>query len=164
MGAGAWFRLAQGCACVCAWWRARGGSRGHKPGLRRDSLCSPNLWPQTCTPPLLAPPSDINAKQRRLAEITEMIHTASLVHDDVLDECDTRRGEPRAGTARLACMWRKPRQRSPTAAAFAHTSASKHAQQQLHGLHACRQRCTAPRAAALQALTHVRAYAQARPR
>ncbi|KAL6745974.1 solanesyl diphosphate synthase [Haematococcus lacustris] len=36
---------------------------------------------------------DITDKQRRLAEITEMIHTASLVHDDVLDECDTRRGK-----------------------------------------------------------------------
>eukprot|EP00793_Prasinoderma_coloniale_P005530 PRCOL_00004938-RA len=31
-------------------------------------------------------------KQRSLAEITEMIHTASLVHDDVLDECELRRG------------------------------------------------------------------------
>lgn len=29
---------------------------------------------------------------RRLAAITEMIHTASLVHDDVLDAADTRRG------------------------------------------------------------------------
>nr|QUE28403.1 preA [Porphyrostromium boryanum] len=29
---------------------------------------------------------------RRLAEITEIIHTASLVHDDVLDDCSTRRG------------------------------------------------------------------------
>lgn len=38
------------------------------------------------------PCSDINDKQRRLAEITEMIHTASLVHDDVVDDCDTRRG------------------------------------------------------------------------
>jgi hypothetical protein len=37
--------------------------------------------------------SDITDKHRRLAEITEMIHTASLVHDDVLDDCDTRRGE-----------------------------------------------------------------------
>lgn len=37
--------------------------------------------------------SDITDKQRRLAEITEMIHTASLVHDDVVDDCDTRRGE-----------------------------------------------------------------------
>mmetsp|Transcript_8116 Transcript_8116/g.36941 ORF Transcript_8116/g.36941 Transcript_8116/m.36941 type:complete len:450 (+) Transcript_8116:111-1460(+) len=35
---------------------------------------------------------DITERQRRLAEITEMIHTASLVHDDVLDDCDTRRG------------------------------------------------------------------------
>nr|YP_009295768.1 prenyl transferase [Schimmelmannia schousboei]AOM64703.1 prenyl transferase [Schimmelmannia schousboei] len=31
-------------------------------------------------------------EHRRLAEITEIIHTASLVHDDVVDECQTRRG------------------------------------------------------------------------
>ena len=31
-------------------------------------------------------------KHRKLAAITEMIHTASLVHDDVLDGADTRRG------------------------------------------------------------------------
>nr|YP_010904288.1 prenyl transferase [Catenella fusiformis]WCH57539.1 prenyl transferase [Catenella fusiformis] len=31
-------------------------------------------------------------EQRRLAEITEIIHTASLIHDDVVDECNTRRG------------------------------------------------------------------------
>jgi all-trans-nonaprenyl-diphosphate synthase len=31
-------------------------------------------------------------RHRRLAEITEMIHTASLVHDDVVDEASTRRG------------------------------------------------------------------------
>jgi len=34
----------------------------------------------------------ISAEHRRLAEITEIIHTASLVHDDVIDECSTRRG------------------------------------------------------------------------
>lgn len=31
-------------------------------------------------------------EHRRLAEIIEMIHTASLIHDDVLDESDMRRG------------------------------------------------------------------------
>jgi len=31
-----------------------------------------------------------------LAEALELIHTASLVHDDVIDEADTRRGEPTA--------------------------------------------------------------------
>nr|QCI07335.1 Prenyl transferase [Leiomenia cribrosa] len=31
-------------------------------------------------------------EHRRLAEITEIIHTASLLHDDVVDECQTRRG------------------------------------------------------------------------
>jgi all-trans-nonaprenyl-diphosphate synthase len=37
---------------------------------------------------------DITIRHRRLAEITEMIHTASLVHDDVVDESDYRRGVP----------------------------------------------------------------------
>ncbi|MBD1870106.1 solanesyl diphosphate synthase [Leptolyngbya sp. FACHB-541] len=40
------------------------------------------------------PEQDISPKHRRLAEITEMIHTASLVHDDVVDESDVRRGVP----------------------------------------------------------------------
>ena len=38
------------------------------------------------------PDQDITTRHRRLAEITEMIHTASLVHDDVVDESATRRG------------------------------------------------------------------------
>lgn len=37
---------------------------------------------------------EITPKHRRLAEITEMIHTASLVHDDVIDEAGLRRGVP----------------------------------------------------------------------
>ncbi|MBP0001864.1 MAG: solanesyl diphosphate synthase [Cyanobacteria bacterium SID2] len=37
---------------------------------------------------------DLTPRHRRLAEITEMIHTASLVHDDVLDESEIRRGIP----------------------------------------------------------------------
>ena len=40
----------------------------------------------------LAPDGELTARHRRLAEITEMIHTASLVHDDVVDEAATRRG------------------------------------------------------------------------
>jgi all-trans-nonaprenyl-diphosphate synthase len=38
------------------------------------------------------PQADLGPRHRRLAEITEMIHTASLVHDDVVDGADTRRG------------------------------------------------------------------------
>lgn len=37
---------------------------------------------------------EITHHHRRLAEITEMIHTASLVHDDVVDESQMRRGIP----------------------------------------------------------------------
>ncbi|XP_044472809.1 solanesyl diphosphate synthase 1, chloroplastic [Mangifera indica] len=36
---------------------------------------------------------ELTAEHRRLAEIIEMIHTASLIHDDVLDESDMRRGK-----------------------------------------------------------------------
>ncbi len=38
------------------------------------------------------PAGDLGSRHRRLAEITEMIHTASLVHDDVVDGAATRRG------------------------------------------------------------------------
>ena len=31
-------------------------------------------------------------RQTRLGQVTEMIHVASLIHDDVLDDADTRRG------------------------------------------------------------------------
>lgn len=38
--------------------------------------------------------SKLEEQQYRLAEISEMIHTASLFHDDVIDGADTRRGRP----------------------------------------------------------------------
>ena len=38
--------------------------------------------------------SELTQRHRRLAEITEMIHTASLVHDDVVDRADIRRSVP----------------------------------------------------------------------
>ncbi|KAJ3549202.1 hypothetical protein NMY22_g977 [Coprinellus aureogranulatus] len=37
--------------------------------------------------------------QRRLAQIVEMLHTASLLHDDVIDESELRRGAPSAPAA-----------------------------------------------------------------
>lgn len=57
------------------------------------------------TNPLLASSSDVEyatedphilPSQRRLAEITEIIHTASLLHDDVIDSSITRRSSPSA--------------------------------------------------------------------
>lgn len=48
--------------------------------------------------PILSPYSwqrqDLPQAQRRLAEISEMIHTASLLHDDVIDDAHTRRQLP----------------------------------------------------------------------
>ncbi|KAL8468545.1 hypothetical protein ACS0TY_031665 [Phlomoides rotata] len=35
---------------------------------------------------------ELRSRQQCVAEITEMIHVASLLHDDVLDDADTRRG------------------------------------------------------------------------
>ncbi|KAK0422927.1 hypothetical protein QR680_007873 [Steinernema hermaphroditum] len=38
--------------------------------------------------------SPVSLNQYRIAIVSEMIHTASLVHDDVIDKSDVRRGEP----------------------------------------------------------------------
>ena len=43
--------------------------------------------------------SDILPTQRRLAEIVELIHTASLMHDDVVDFSQSRRSAPSANIA-----------------------------------------------------------------
>ncbi|KAL3921769.1 MAG: hypothetical protein SGILL_002570 [Bacillariaceae sp.] len=45
------------------------------------------------TSPLSWQRHDLPQAQRRLAEISEMIHTASLFHDDVIDGSETRRGK-----------------------------------------------------------------------
>jgi hexaprenyl-diphosphate synthase len=54
----------------------------------------------TSKEPEYAFPNDasILPSQRRLAEITELIHTASLLHDDVIDHSTTRRSAPSANT------------------------------------------------------------------
>ncbi|XP_026459930.1 solanesyl-diphosphate synthase 1, mitochondrial-like [Papaver somniferum] len=36
--------------------------------------------------------NELRTRQQCIAEITEMIHVASLLHDDVLNDADTRRG------------------------------------------------------------------------
>lgn len=64
---------------------------------------SPLRDPSTASSPLdptFSPQNpDILPSQRRLAEITELIHTASLLHDDVIDTSSTRRSAPSANIA-----------------------------------------------------------------
>lgn len=56
----------------------------------RQTHYTPSVTPQGCT---------ILPTQRRLAEISEMIHTASLLHDDVIDASLTRRNLPSANAS-----------------------------------------------------------------
>ncbi|KEY73792.1 hypothetical protein S7711_03097 [Stachybotrys chartarum IBT 7711] len=60
---------------------------------------NPSATPLTGNPGLEIPEEanpEILPSQRRLAEITELIHTASLLHDDVIDHSVSRRGSPSA--------------------------------------------------------------------
>ena len=47
---------------------------------------------QVDTRPPNVHPTEERRRQQRVAEISEMIHVASLLHDDVIDEATTRRG------------------------------------------------------------------------
>lgn len=38
----------------------------------------------------------VSPKQHEIAKITEMIHTASLIHDDLIDSASVRRGKTSA--------------------------------------------------------------------
>jgi geranyl diphosphate synthase len=51
--------------------------------------------PEDLVPDLRPPhevPQEQRRRQQRIAEIAELIHVASLMHDDVLDDAATRRG------------------------------------------------------------------------
>ncbi|KAI0128022.1 hexaprenyl pyrophosphate synthase [Xylariales sp. AK1849] len=64
------------------------------PGILRD--LNPSSPPLDFSSDPASTERDILPAQRRLAEITELIHTASLLHDDVIDHSVSRRGSPSA--------------------------------------------------------------------
>ena len=68
------------------------------PDVLRDS--NPNAPPATMLDSAPSASGELShtilPTQRRLAEITEMIHVASLLHDDVIDASPLRRGTPSA--------------------------------------------------------------------
>lgn len=85
---------------------SRSWSRGAKE-VDRPITAPSVLADANPSSPLTAPTTDagealepgVLPSQRRLAEITELIHTASLLHDDVIDTSIARRGNPSANIA-----------------------------------------------------------------
>ena len=67
-------------------------------GINPKVILDPLSKPMDALPEFDAS-NGILPKQRRLAEIVEMIHTASLLHDDVIDMSDARRGRPSGNVA-----------------------------------------------------------------
>jgi hexaprenyl-diphosphate synthase len=65
-------------------------------GINPEIVLNPLSRPQD---PLPTESNGILPKQRRLAEIVEMIHTASLLHDDVIDNSASRRSLPSGNIA-----------------------------------------------------------------
>lgn len=66
------------------------------PSVLADANPSSPLTAPSAETAELASDDSVLPSQRRLAEITELIHTASLLHDDVIDHSDARRGNPSA--------------------------------------------------------------------
>jgi geranyl diphosphate synthase len=63
--------------------------------LMADALSDSQPPPEQLLPDLRPPherPVELRRRQQRIAEIAELIHVASLLHDDVLDDAATRRG------------------------------------------------------------------------
>jgi len=68
-----------------------GAGKALRPVIALCSAHAYNIHTGTTDPEVLT-------KQRKVALISEMIHTASLVHDDILDHAETRRGKPSINT------------------------------------------------------------------
>ncbi|TFK24586.1 terpenoid synthase [Coprinopsis marcescibilis] len=68
-------------------------AKPHRPSLPKSPQ---NHLPR---PPSLHSPTYVLPTQIRLAQIVEMLHTASLLHDDVIDESALRRGAASAPSA-----------------------------------------------------------------
>ena len=68
-------------------------SRTRRRPYPRKEKPPPTALPTT---PTLHPPTDILSTQLRLTLIVEIVHAASLLHDDVLDASALRRGVPSA--------------------------------------------------------------------